>query len=109
MVATSTTMAVPDTKLPLASRDVAGERLAQVRALCPEACTEGRLDPLTLLQLFGDGATDAVERYGLTWTGKSDAIKSIQTLTTGTLLPAPEESVNFDTTEIGLMGLMGRI
>src|ERR1035441_4757569 len=31
--------------------------------------------------------------------GKSEAIKNIQTLTTGTLLPARDESVNFNTTE----------
>lgn len=39
------------------------------------------------------------ERYGLTWAGKSEAIKNIQTQSVGTLRPAPEESVNFDTTE----------
>ncbi len=92
-------MAAPDTKLPLASRDVFGERLAQLRALFPEAFTEGKLDLKKLSLLFGDAATDAVERYGLSWTGKSEAIKNIQTLSTGTLLPAPNESVNFDATE----------
>src|SRR5665213_1789900 len=92
-------MAAPDTKLPLASRDVSSERLAQIRALCPEAFTEGKLDAAKLSQLFGSDVTEAPERYGLSWTGKSDAIKNIQTLTTGTLLPVFEESVNFDTTE----------
>ena len=32
------------TKLPPGSRDVTAERLAQLRALCPEAFTEGKLD-----------------------------------------------------------------
>ena len=62
-------MPAPDTRLTLASRDVSGERLAQLRALCPEAFTEGKLDPAKLSQLFGDAATDAPERYGLSWTG----------------------------------------
>jgi hypothetical protein len=39
------------------------------------------------------------ERYGLTWPGKADWFKTIQAPSLGTLRPAPEESVNFDTTE----------
>ena len=88
-----------DTKIPLTSPDVNAERVARLRELFPEAFTEGKLDPAKLSLLFGDGVTDAAERYGLSWTGKSEAIKNIQTLTTGTLLPAPDESVNFDATE----------
>ena len=107
MLATQIVMPAPDTKLPLASRDVSGERLAQLRVLYPEAFTEGKFDAAKLSQLLGDSATDAPERYGLSWTGKSEAIKNIQTLTTGTLLPAPEESVNFDATET-LRGIIER-
>ena len=88
--------------MPPASRDVSGERLAQLRALCPEAFTEGKLDAAKLSEILGGSATDAKERYGLSWTGKSEAIKNIQAPTTGTLLPARGESVNFDTTEICL-------
>jgi adenine-specific DNA-methyltransferase len=88
-----------DTKIPLTSPDVNAERVARLRELFPEAFTEGKLDPAKLSLLLGDGVTAAAERYGLSWTGKSEAIKNIQTLTTGTLLPAPDESVNFDTTE----------
>jgi adenine-specific DNA-methyltransferase len=87
-----------DTKIPLTSPDVNAERVARLRELFPEAFTEGKLDPEKLSQLLGDGVTAAAERYGLSWTGKSEAIKNIQTQTTGTLLPAPDESVNFDTT-----------
>jgi len=81
-----------ETKLPLTSRDVNAERLAQFRELFPEAFTEGKLDLKKLPSLLGDAATDAPERYGLSWSGKSDAIKAIQTLTSATLLPCPEES-----------------
>jgi adenine-specific DNA-methyltransferase len=88
-----------DTKIPLTSPDVNAERVARLRELFPEAFTEGKLDPAKLSLLLGDGVTDTTERYGLSWTGKSEAIKNIQTLTTGTLLPAPDESVNFDATE----------
>ncbi len=81
-----------DTRLSLTSRDVNAERVARLRELFPDAFTEGRLDLHKLSQLLGEAATDAPERYGLSWAGKSDAIRNIQTLTSGTLLPCPEES-----------------
>lgn len=39
------------------------------------------------------------ERYGMTWPGKADCMKIIQTPSTGTLKPVREESVDFDTTQ----------
>ena len=94
------TMATGDeTKLPLTSRDVHAERLAQLRELFPEAFSEGKTDLRKLTQLLGDAATDAPERYGLSWAGKSEAIRAIQITSPGTLLPARGESVNFDKTE----------
>jgi adenine-specific DNA-methyltransferase len=86
-------------KLPLTSRDVNVERVARLRELFPEAFTEGKIDLTKFPQLLGDAVTNAPERYGLSWSGKSEAIKNIQTLTSGTLLPARGESVNFDATE----------
>ena len=88
-----------DTKLPLTSCDVHEERLAQFRELFPEAFSEGKTDLKKLTQLLGDAATDAPERYGLSWAGKSEGIQAIQVTSPGTLLPARGESVNFDTTE----------
>jgi len=81
-----------DTKLPLTSRDVYAERLAQFHELFPEAFTEGKTDLKKLAQLLGDAATDAPERYGLSWSGKSEAIRAIQITSPGTLLPCPAES-----------------
>jgi adenine-specific DNA-methyltransferase len=103
MVAQATTgMTMPtgdEIKLPLTSRDVNAERLAQFRELFPEAFAEGKFDLKKLALVLGESATDAPERYGLTWAGKSEAIRAIQTTSPGTLLPAPGESVNFDTSE----------
>jgi adenine-specific DNA-methyltransferase len=94
------TMATGDeTKLRLTSRDVHAERLAQFRELFPDAFTERKTDLKKLAQLLGDGTTDAPERYGLSWAGKSEAIRAIQITSPGTLRPAREESVQFDTTE----------
>ena len=81
-----------DTKLPLTSRDVHAERLARFRELFPEACTEGKTDLKKLAALLGGDATDAPERYGLSWSGKSEAIRAIQITSPGTLRPCPEES-----------------
>ena len=88
-----------ETKLPLTSPDVNSARLGRLREIFPDAFTEGKIDFDKLRQALGGNVTDTPERYGLSWSGKSEAIKNIQTLTSGTLLPAPDESVNFDTTE----------
>ena len=92
-------MDASDTKHPPVSRDVTAERLAQLRALCPEAFTEGKLDAAKLKQTLGIELAEGPERVGLSWSGKSEAIKNIQTPPTATLLPARNESVNFDATE----------
>ena len=39
------------------------------------------------------------ERYGLTWPGKSDCVRTIRTPSYATLKPAKEESVDWDSTE----------
>ena len=88
-----------EVKLPLTSQDVNAERLAHFRELFPDATAEGKVDLKKLAQLLGEAATDAPERYGLSWAGKSEAIRAIQTTSPGTLLPTPGESVNFDSTE----------
>ena len=39
------------------------------------------------------------ERYGLTWPGKADCFKTIQSPSLGTLRPEPKESIDWDATE----------
>src|SRR5206468_8640871 len=48
---------------------------------------------------LGESVEIGKERYGMTWPGKADCFRSIQTPSLGTLRPSPEESVNFDTSE----------
>ena len=86
-------------RLPLESLAPNLERFEQFRALYPDAFVEGKLDADKLRQILGEDVDLGPERYGLSWAGKSDAIKAIQTLSTGTLLPCRDESVNFDATE----------
>lgn len=85
-------------RLPLTSSDPVSDRLARLRDLFPEASSDGKVDLEKLRALLDGSVAAGAERYGLSWAGKSDALKAIQKLTTATLLPAPSESVNWDTT-----------
>ncbi len=92
-------MEIDDIRMPLTSADVTAERLEKLKELFPEAFTEGKVDFERLKQALGDVVDTGRERYGLSWAGKADAIRAVQTPSVGTLIPAPGESVNFDTTE----------
>jgi adenine-specific DNA-methyltransferase len=85
--------------MPLTSVDVTAERLEKLKELFPEAFTEGKVDFERLRQALGDVVDTGRERYGLSWAGKADAIRAVQTPSVGTLIPVPEESVSFETTE----------
>lgn len=80
-----------------ASPNPADERRAQLAALIPEAFSEGQLDLAALKRSLGEAAViEGGERYALTWAGKSDAYKVLQTPSTATLRPERDKSVNFD-------------
>ncbi len=81
------------------SLDIKQTRLQRLKELFPELFAESQLDWEKLKAAFGDDINFANERYVLNWAGKSDAFKILQQPTTATLKPAPDESVNFDTTE----------
>lgn len=87
-------------KLDLRSEDIAADRREELLRLFPEVRTEGgKLDFDRLRLALGEVVDVGKERYGLTWPGKAECFKVIQTPSLGTLRPCPEESVNFDTTE----------
>jgi adenine-specific DNA-methyltransferase len=87
-------------RLDLRSHHIAEDRLAELLRLFPEVRTEGqKLDFNRLKQALGESVDVGKERYGLTWPGKADCFKTIQTPSLGTLRPMPKESVNWDTTE----------
>lgn len=75
------------------------EKLNALRQILPEAFSEGKIDWEKLKATLGENINFANERYVLNWAGKSDAFKVLQMPTTKTLIPAKEESVNFDETE----------
>lgn len=87
-------------KFELTSANITEERKAKLRALFPEIVTEGgKVDFDRLKLTLGESVDTGKERYGMNWPGKADCFKTIQKPSVATLVPAREESVNFDTTE----------
>lgn len=87
-------------KLDLTSHNLPADKTAELLRLFPEIRTEGdKIDFDKLKLVLGQSVDAGKERYGMTWAGKADCFKTIQAPSTGTLLPVPEESVDFDTTE----------
>ena len=87
-------------KLDLKSMDVIDAQREKLRLLFPEAFTEsGKIDFERLKLTLGEDVDVGRERYGMNWPGKADCFKTIQRASVATLLPARDESVNFDTTE----------
>jgi len=82
------------------SASITDEQKAKLRALFPEIITEsGKVDFDKLKLTLGESVDVGKERYGMNWPGKSDCFKTIQKPSMATLIPARDESVNFDTTE----------
>ncbi|HEV2238986.1 MAG TPA: hypothetical protein VGR57_20170, partial [Ktedonobacterales bacterium] len=86
----------PYERVDAASPDLRAEQIEQLRALFPAVVTEGRIDFDKLKVLLGDAVETRHERYSFTWAGKRDAIRALQARSEGTLVPAPAESVNYD-------------
>ena len=75
------------------------ELIGRLRAAVPEYFTEGELDTERLLAMLGHIPDGKPDRYSFSWAGKRDAIRALQTPSGGTLVPVPEESVNWETTQ----------
>ncbi len=74
------------------------EKLHALQQVLPEAFSEGKIDWEKLKATLGENINFSNERYVLNWAGKSDAFKILQTPTTKTLIPCPEESLKKDGT-----------
>jgi adenine-specific DNA-methyltransferase len=72
--------------------------LACLRQCFPQAFTEGKVDFEVLKQLLGGAVDESPEKYGLSWNGKRKARMEALKTGTGTLRPAPEDSVEWDST-----------
>jgi adenine-specific DNA-methyltransferase len=90
------------------SADLIADNIAKLKAMFPELLTEttqggkttATLNVEVLKNLIGDAtAADSEEKYGLNWHGKRKARQMALTPSTGTLRPAPDESMDWDTTQ----------
>lgn len=81
------------------SLDIKTDILEQLKAVIPQAFSEEKLDIDRLKNILGDLVNTDGERYGLSWAGKSEAYKVIQTTTKATLQPKPDESIDWDNAE----------
>ncbi|MGO4904854.1 site-specific DNA-methyltransferase [Flavobacterium sp. W20_MBD1_R3] len=81
------------------SLDIVNDNIARLKELFPEVLTEGKIDFKVLQDILGKEIEDEEEYYRFTWAGKAQARREAHKPSTGTLRPAKEESVNWDTTE----------
>ncbi|WP_242548692.1 site-specific DNA-methyltransferase [Pseudomonas putida] len=83
------------------SVNIVSENIEQLKTIFPEAFSEGGFNFDTFRQLLGDGGIveEGEEKYGLNWHGKKKARQIALTPSTGTLLPCPNESSNWDITK----------
>ena len=78
------------------SLDVTQDIIEQLKAVIPQAFSENKLDFQNLQRLLGNYIVTDAERYQLTWAGKSEAYKVLQTPSTATLIPNPEGSIDWE-------------
>ncbi len=83
------------------SADIVSQNIDRLKELFPDAFTEGGVNFDVLRQLLGDASVldEGEEKYGLNWHGKKKARQIALSPSTGTLLPCPEESVDWDATQ----------
>lgn len=83
------------------SADIVSANIKKMKELFPDAFSEADVNFDTLRQLLGDESVldEGEEKYGLNWHGKKKARQIALTPSVGTLLPCPEESVDWDTTK----------
>lgn len=86
-------------KLDGKSMDVVDHNIEQLKELFPEVFAEGKISFDKLQELLGNYVVEDEDHYNFTWHGKRAAGRLAQTPSTGTLRPAKDESVDWDTTQ----------
>jgi adenine-specific DNA-methyltransferase len=75
------------------------DRLRQLQQVVPEAFADGKINWETLREALGEVLEDETqEHFGLTWPGKREARRLAALPPQGTLVPAPGEGIDEDTT-----------
>ncbi|MCL2546166.1 MAG: site-specific DNA-methyltransferase [Oscillospiraceae bacterium] len=81
------------------SMDIEQNERDKLQVLFPQCFKEGKLDIDMLLNLCGEYIDEDFEKYKFEWKGKAECFRIAGKRSTGTLRPAPDESVDFDTTK----------
>lgn len=83
------------------SLNIQQENIEALQQLFPELVRDGKVNFDVFRQVFGDLGIleEGEEKFGLNWHGKKKARQNAFTPSLGTLLPCPEESVDWDTTQ----------
>lgn len=89
----------PPQRLPLASADVAQERIQALRRIAPDCFSEGILDCEKLRKTIGQAPNSGDEKYAFSWAGRNAVYTTIQRTSRGTLVPITKDSVDFESTE----------
>lgn len=86
-------------RVDLETPDLAAEKRALLEDLFPGVFADGVVDSTRLGELLDSPVTapaDGVERFGLMWAGKQDAVRSLLTPGRGALVPEFDKSIDFD-------------
>ena len=86
------------TKMDGKSKDVVAERLVQLKALIPEAFTEGKIDFDALKGALGEAVDSTKNHYSFTWNKKEEYRAFALRPSMGTLRPCVAESSGKDGT-----------
>ncbi len=81
------------------SPDLVVEQTEQLKHILPQIFSEGKVDFDKLRTALGDMVDDQPERYSFTWAGKRNATQLLQTPSYATLVPAEDESIDFNTSQ----------
>ncbi len=87
-------------KLNIQSMDIKQQQIEKLKTLFPEIFTESnKIDWERLKLTLGEDIDTGKERFGMNWPGKTDCYKTIQQPSIATLIPARDESIDFDKTQ----------
>lgn len=86
-------------EVPCTTPNFATEAASQLAELFPEVVADGKINLDMLKAILDIDVENGLERFGLTWPGKREAIRAAQTPTTATLMPDKQNSIDWDTTQ----------
>lgn len=83
----------------LTSENIVKQNIERLKEIFPTAFSEGKLVVEELQALVGEYIQKDKEFYQMTWSGKTEAQREANKVSTGTLRPSKEESKDWDSTE----------